>query len=382
MIIELILIAIFDINITQPKQTMKKYVLLSLTFLVCFAGISQDKNKEIYTLLEKIILDKTVIGVAAGYAVDGKTIGQSTAGYADKIANKEFKLETLLRMGSIAKPMTALAAMQLVEKGLLNLDTPIQTYIPDYPKQPKTQITARHLLSHTSGIAGYKDSRESNTTVEYPTLYDALSIFKDRDLLFEPGTKYSYTTYGYTVLGVIIEKISRQTFEEYMQKNIWDKAEMTNTGVEKFGIKMENKSELYSRNNGKGKAKIAKENNLSNRVPAGGFYTTLGDMLKFGNAVLNNTYVKESTLNVMRKHHSLEKENNAYGFGWFLYSPKPDEGSIIGHPGGQTGSTSFLFIVPSKKTVSVILANTSRAQSSIDPIAMELLNLSLASSKN
>jgi serine beta-lactamase-like protein LACTB len=84
-------------------------------------------------------------------------------------------------------------------------------------------------------------------------------------------------------------------------------------------------------------------------LPAGGFYTTLTDMLKFGNAVIDHTFVKEETLTLMRQHHSLEKENNAYGFGWFLYNKKPNEGGIIGHPGGQTGCTSFLFIVPEKK---------------------------------
>lgn len=356
---------------------MKKYKILVITFLVTFLGISQDKNKEINVLLEKVIINKTVAGVVAGYSVEGKTIGQSTAGFANIKAKKKIELNTKIRIGSIAKSMTALATMQLVEQGLIDLDAAIQTYILDYPKHPKTQITIRHLLSHTSGIDGYKDGRESNTTEKYTTLYDALTLFKDRDLLFEPGTQYSYTTYGYTLIGAVIEKITGKTFEDYMQQNIWDKAEMTNTGVEKFGVKMNNKSELYSRNNGKGKAKIAKENNLSNRIPGGGFYSTVGDILKFGNAVLNNVFVDKSTLNLMRKHHSLEKENNAYGFGWFLYAKKPNEGFIIGHPGGQTGNTSFLFIVPSKKAVSVVLANTSRAQSSINPIANALLNLSL-----
>ncbi|MGK0391739.1 MAG: serine beta-lactamase-like protein LACTB [Maribacter sp.] len=112
-------------------------------------------------------------------------------------------------------------------------------------------------------------------------------------------------------------------------------------------------------------------------MPAGGFYTTLTDMLKFGNAVIDHTFVKEETLTLMRQHHSLEKENNAYGFGWFLYNKKPNEGGIIGHLGGQTGCTSFLFIVPEKKAISVILSNTSRAQSSVDPIATDLLRLSL-----
>lgn len=341
--------------------------------LVSVFVISQNKN-QVSTLLEEVVAKKTVVGVAAGYSINGKTIQQSAAGYANKKAGVKFTLDTPVRMGSIAKPMTAIAVMQLVELDLINLDVPIQTYIPDYPK---TQITTRHLLSHTSGIPGYKDGNESNTTISYPSLYDALDLFKNRNLLFEPGTQYSYTTYGYTVLGVIIEKVSGITFEEYMQKNIWDKAKMTKTGVDKFGVKVNNKSELYNRNNGKGKAKIAKENNLSNRIPAGGFYTTIEDMIKFGNSILNNTFIKESTLELMRQHHSLEKENNAYGFGWFLYGKKPKEGTIIGHPGAQIGSTSFLFIVPSKKAVSVVLANTSRAQSDVDPIANKLLNMSL-----
>lgn len=355
---------------------MKKYIVL-ITSFIAFNSVAQEKDTMIQTQLDKIVADKMVMGVGAAYSIDGKTIEKAVAGYADKDAKKPFEFETKIRMGSIAKTMTALAVMQLVEQGKVDLDVAIQTYIPDYPKHKKTQITVRHLLSHTSGISGYKDGRESNTTIQYPTLYDALSLFKDCDLLFEPGTQYSYTTYGYTVLGAIMESITGETFEAYMQEHIFAKAGMTHTGVEKFGEVLENESKLYHRNNGKGKAKPAKENNLSNRLPAGGFYTTLTDMLKFGNAVITNVFVKEETLTLMRQHHSLEKENNSYGFGWFLYNPKPNVGGIMGHPGAQIGCTSFLFIVPEKKAVSIILANTSRTQSSIDPIANDLLRLSL-----
>ncbi|WP_394971181.1 serine hydrolase domain-containing protein [uncultured Croceitalea sp.] len=355
---------------------MKKYIIL-ITSFIAFYCIAQEKDNMIQTQLDKIVADKMVMGVGAAYSIDGKTIEKVVAGYADENTKKPFEFETKIRMGSIAKTMTALAVMQLVEQGKVDLDAPIQTYIPDYPKHKKTQITVRHLLSHTSGISGYKDGRESNTTIQYPTLYDALSLFKDRDLLFEPGTQYSYTTYGYTVLGAIMENITGETFEDYMKEHIFEKAGMTNTGVEKFGEILENESKLYHRNNGKGKAKPAKENNLSNRLPAGGFYTTLIDMLKFGNAIIANTFVKKETLTLMRQHHSLEKENNSYGFGWFLYNPKPNVGGIMGHPGAQTGCTSFLFVVPEKKAVSIILANTSRTQSSIDPIANTLLVKSL-----
>ena len=206
-------------------------------------------------------------------------------------------------------------------------------------------------------------------------------MFKDRPLLFEPGTRYSYTTYGYTVLGVIIEKVSNQTFEEYMQTNIWDIAGMDDTGIVRYEEHVDKGSLLYTRNNGKGKAKSVKENNLSNRLPGGGFYTSVNDMLKFGQAVIDHTLVSESTLDLMRQHHSLEKENNSYGFGWFLYNPKPNVGEIMGHPGAQTGCTSFLFIVPKLKVTCIILSNTSRAQSSIDPIANEILGQAVAAAK-
>ncbi len=355
---------------------MKEFITVAL-LLLSIKCASQRQPNTIENQLLKIVEDKTVMGVAAAYSIDGKIIEQATAGYADNDLKKPFEINTKVRMASIAKTMTALAIMQMVEQDKLDLDVPIQTYIPDYPKHGKTNITIRHLLSHTSGISGYKNAKESNTTIEYASLNDALGLFKDRELLFEPGTKYSYTTYGYTVLGAILEQVAGQTFEAYMQENIFSKAGMNNTGVAKFGVVLENQSKLFHRKNGTGKAKLAKENNLSNRIPGGGFYTTLTDMLKFGNAVINNLFVKKETLDLMRQHHSLEKENNAYGFGWFLYNPKPNEGAIIGHSGGQTGCSSFLFIVPEKKAVSIILANTSRAQSSTDRIAVDLLKLSV-----
>lgn len=336
---------------------------------------SQNKNKEEEFLLEKLVSEKIVVGVVAGYSVNDTIKWQSSNGYSDLINNKIFELSTIIRIASISKPMTAIAVMQLVEQGLIDLDTPIQIYIPDFPKQETTQITTRHLLSHTSGIDGYKNVKEAETVTNYPTLSNAVDVFKNRKLLFETGTKYSYTTYGYVVLGLLIEKVTGLTFEEYMKKNIWDKAQMKNTGIEKFGVSISNKSMIYHLEK-KGKIEEGKENNLSNRIPGGGFYSTVGDMLLFGNAVLNNTFLKEATLNLMRQHHSLEKEKNAYGFGWFLYYSKPNEGAIIGHSGEQTGSSSQLFIIPSTKTVIVVLANTSGSSSEVSTVAGNLIELS------
>lgn len=358
---------------TKNDNEMKKIIILIALF-IGFNSAAQDKAAKAQAILEKLTNENNVIGATAGYSVNGETVWQASSGYTDQKTQQAFTTTTITRLASIAKPMTAIAVMQLVEQGLIDLDVPIQTYIPDYPKQASTQITTRHLLSHTSGIGGYKNGKEAETKKEYATLYDALVIFKERELLFEPGTHFNYTTYGYTVLGAIVEKVTGGSFGAYLQKNIWDKAGMTNTGVENFGQKKPGQSSLYHQNS-KGKTKAGTENNLSNRIPGGGVYSTLEDMLKFGNAVINNTLVKESTMNLMRQHHSLEKENNGYGFGWFLYNPKPNEGGIIGHSGEQTGSSTQLVIVPGLKTVVVILSNTSGAYKYVTPATFNLFAL-------
>ncbi|WP_394750558.1 serine hydrolase domain-containing protein [Spongiimicrobium salis] len=352
---------------------MKNYMVL-LIVLNVFLSFSQNQNAEAQKLLTSLITKNNIVGASAGYSINDSIIWQSAAGYADKKSNTKFTLETKVRIASIAKSMTALAVMQLVEQDLIAIDVPIQTYIPEYPKQGTNPITTRHLLSHTSGISGYKDGKEAETKINYPNLTAALDIFKNRELKFTPGTQFHYTTYGYTVLGVIIERVSGLSFEEYMQQHIWDKAGMSHTGVEKFETTIDHRSRLYHQNR-KGKTKEGKENNLSNRIPGGGMYSTLGDMLKFGNAVLNHVFVQESTLDLMREHHSLEKEANAYGFGWFLYNPKPNEGAIIGHNGEQTGACSQLVIVPSLGIVTVLLSNTSGTYKYVTPATFNLFAL-------
>lgn len=357
---------------------MQRILFIGL-FAVTLNAIGQDQTNGTQEKLRTFLEESQAAGISAGYSVNGDIIWQSAEGYADIKGEVSIQTNTKIRMASIAKSMTALAVMQLWEAGKLNLDAPIQDYIPDYPKQHKTQITTRHLLSHTSGLSGYKDLKEQNNTKKYQSLTNALDIFKDRELLFEPGTKYSYTTYGYTVLGVIIERVSGMTFEEYMQQHIWDKANMTDTGVVKYGAVLDNASGIYRRKGGKGKAREGEETNLSDRIPGGGLYTTVPDMLRFGNAVINHVFVKRETLDFMREHHSLEKERNGYGFGWFLYGAKPNEGDIIGHSGAQMGASSQLWIVPDRKVVVIVLANTSRVE--VGGFAYELLKMALEQSK-
>ncbi len=359
---------------------MNKLFLLSLLLVSLFQCNCQENKTnlssatDLDSLFHQHLKNQNIIGGAAGYTIHGKTVWQSVSGFSNKESKAPFQEKTKVRMASIAKPMTAIAIMQLVERNQIELDIPIDAYVPDLPEQLNTKITVRHLLSHTSGIDGYKNTKEAETQVNYPTLSDAVDLFKNRDLLYEPGTNYNYASYGYTLLGLIIEKVSGLTFEDYMQKYIWNMAKMTNTGVDVYGVNEGNSSELYSRKNN-GKTIKGKENNLSNRVPAGGFYTTIEDLLKFGNAVLNDSLIKRETLNRMRKRHSINT-NAKYGLGWYLYSPEPNEGKIIGHSGAQMGCSSQLLIYPEKEMVSAVLANTSRTE--VTGLAIDLLKIAVA----
>ena len=166
------------------------------------------------------------------------------------------KTNTLNRTASIAKPITAVAIMQLKESKGLDLDSTVDNYLPEYKNHPYAKITVRHLLSHMSGVDAYASTKEVENSTEYPDLKAATKVFDQRELLSEPGTDYFYTSYGFVLLGRVIEEVSGQSYEDYVDKNIFQKAGMMDTGVEKFDGTYEGMTVLYSKK--KKSAKTAK----------------------------------------------------------------------------------------------------------------------------
>lgn len=344
----------------MKKLTLIAYLLGSLLYGQNTTHDTKNSAENCDILLKELVTKHKAVGAVAGISQRNTILWQSAYGYMDAKKDKKANTEMLTRIASIAKPMTAIAVMQLFEKGLITLDEPIQTYIPEFPNSEHTKITVRQLLNHSSGIQGYASAKETETRKNYTTLTEAMQVFINRSLHGQPGAQYNYTTYGYVVLGVLIERVSGEPFEEYMQKNIWTKAGMNHTGIEEYGGNYDNKTQLYAKKrNGKVKHK-KKGNNLSNRIPGGGFYSTLSDMLTFGQAVLNNTLIKPETLLLMLQSSGLKKEGNPMGLGWFMYAAKPHPEKVFGHSGEQTGASAQLFIIPSEQKVIVVLCNTSR----------------------
>jgi len=353
-----------------------KYSLIILFYAIAPALFAQEKFNPESQLME-LINKKENIGIAAGYSIDGETKWSKSVGFACE-EGAPFGTKTLTRIASIAKSFTAVAIMQLVEKGIIKLDDPINQYLKNLPTD-KQAITIRQLMAHTSGLSQYIGDKEIENTIHFENLQEAMDVFIQRPLLSEPGVKYFYTSYGYVVLGRIIEEASGESYETYMQENIFDEAEMSNTGIEKFGVEYDNKSCLYH-NKGK-KAKPGKQNDLSNRIPGGGFYSSLDDLLKFGDALLSNKFISQESLERIIQAENVEYNGNKYALGWYLYGPPPNENLVIGHSGGQTGCTSQLMIIPKSKTVVVVLSNTSGTYHRIASFASKLIGYS-ESTKN
>lgn len=318
---------------------------------------SQSLLQKANSLMQNAKNQKQFVGASAGIYANGKV--QWTGASGDRKKGKiPATANMLTRTASISKPMTAIAILQLFEKGKIDLDVPIQTYYPAFPKKEKGEITVRHLLQNTSGIKPYANKKEAFPSEHYASLEAAIKVFSDRPLEFEPGTQYLYTTYGYVVLGAIIEKVSGLSYEAYMQQYIWSVADMPATSLEKKGQAYPNKSKLYRKF--WGMYINTKQTDLSLKYPGGGIQSTAQDILHFGKAILDNTLIKKETLDLMIADPKIRKKEagNGYGMGWFLYGTHPEYGVAIGHSGGQRGCSAQLLIWLEKGTVAVVLGNS------------------------
>jgi len=359
---------------------MKNLIYGFICFIAFNGNASGQNNNDVSLLqkhasnyLEECISFNEMAGVTAAIWKDGKTIWKDGKGHSDIENSITAEANMVHRIASISKPMTAIAILQLKEKGQLNLADPVIKHLPTFPKK-YSDITINHLLNHTSGIKAYKSSSESFPTKQYDSLEEAVELFQNRSLANKPGEAYQYTTYGYVVLGAIIEKVSGVDYRSYMRENIWKVAGMENTDVEIFGQKYPNKSKLYIKNGDKFSPDI--QTNLSVKVPGGGIQSTVEDLLKFGQAVINHKLLSAETFNLMITDSGKKKTGNPYGMGWFLYGKKDSpNGRIIGHSGSQSGTSTQFMIYLDHNLIVATISNTNGVWNNVYNLNSKLAEL-------
>jgi len=330
------------------------------------------------SILNNAMFLNDFIGVSAGMYSASCGTWSSTAGYAHKGKQTAANTDTKFRIASISKPMTAVAIMQLYEQDKIALDVPIQDYLPDYPVDEKGKFTIRQLLMHRAGVRHYNSDLEVVKFKHYENMLDALDYFKNDPLQSKPGTAYLYTTYGYSILGAIIEKVTGQSFQDYMHENIWQPAGMNNTMIEDARIDYENKANLYI----KWGARFIKspKTNLSVKYPGGGIQSTGEDLVKFGQAMINHTLIDSTSLAMMMEIKDTLREDKQYGFGWDVLQSE-HFGRIIQHGGSQSGTSSFLKIYLDKKVCSSVIANNFNSSNEVFFLTRDLGYLLVDSNK-
>jgi len=310
-------------------------------------------------------------GISAAVSDGGRIVFSAGAGYADLESLAPATGETVYDIGSVSKVQTAVAIMQLVEKGKVRLEDDIRTYVPGFPDKG-ARISIRNLMTHTSGIRHYKDTDFQGTPADenvhrYASIGDAIAIFKDDPLLFPPGKYYSYTSYGVNLLQGVVEKASGMPFEAYMRENVWGPAGMDATQFNIPERVVRNRARSYERGDD-GAVRNVLYGDLTYKFASGGMMSTAEDLVRFASALNAGRLMKTETRAQMwssqipgvlewRANAEPRKMEGEQGLMWRLNKDAAGR-SYVSHSGAVQHFHSCLIDYPERQLVVAVLENS------------------------
>ena len=364
-------------------------VLLLVTLLFDAAAAAQASDTEISNAIRSEIEETGAPSIQVAIAYRGSIVYEDAFGYADVENQVLASSETRYRTASISKWFTATAALQLAEQGLLDLDEPIQSYCPSFPEK-RWPITARQLLTHTSGVRHYADYESALADAQSPEEYaeidsrrmrnqlsmftrytdieSTLESFKDDPLVFEPGTNWLYSSFGYRLLACVIEGASERSYRAVVYDQILEPLHMTSTTPDDAWEITPHRAAGYRLDRGE-PLRRADMRDVSENLPAGGHLATAGDLVRFAQAFDAGMLVTTQSITMMTDgltNHAADTENFAswrhaipsrekYAYGLMSF---PNEDALwIGHTGRQAGASSILVLVPERDLSIAILTN-------------------------
>lgn len=332
---------------------MNSKIYFAIVFLFIGSLIfGQSKDSQIETFLDS--LDTTGFSGAILVAHDNKIIEKRAFGLASIEYNIKNKVDTKFNLASITKMFTAVSTLQLYEKGLVDLNIPIGKYLPDYPnKLVRDSVTIHQLLTHTSGHNNKVSLLDTNS-LNFKSVTDFAKLFINDTLLSKPGTKYDYSGSGFVILGLIIEKVSKQNYYDYVKENIFKPADMTNATELEIDSVVQNKASGYTTFFGENVIPKRNDYYLSKASPAGFHYATVEDLFKFSKALRNGILLKRTTTELMFEPKVMGYNTNlGYGIDIDLRYNQ----TIQGHSGGWYGIHNELMDFMEDKYTVVILSN-------------------------
>ena len=338
-------------------------------FIVIFTFIAILNSTHSQTKIDKI---DALISTCAEYgkfngsvlvAEKGEIIYKKGFGFANMEWEVPNQPDTKHRLASITKQFTAMLIVQLVAENKLKLDVPISTYLSDYPKKNGGEITIHHLLTHTSGTPNYTSFPNYQDMMRNPRRpAEIVNTFADLDLEFTPGEKFAYSNSGYVLLGLIIDKITGNSYEEVLQEKIFTPLKMINTGYDHHSPIIKNRAAGYYKN---GNTYVnANYIDMSTPYAAGAIYSTVEDLYLWDQALYTEKLLPKKYRDLLFEKHT-PSWGQHYGYGWEIGSTQigntKEYLQTIGHGGSINGFNTQITRIPSNQSLILLLNNTGGA---------------------
>ncbi len=335
-------------------------------------GLSADKRAQIEKAASSFMAANSVPGISVAVVQDGELVWSAGFGMADLENFVPATPFTLFRLGSISKPVTATAILQLSERGKLDLDAELQKYCPAFPKK-EWPITTRELLGHLGGIRHYNPDGmgdiPDDSAKHFASMEESLQIFASDPLVAKPGTKFHYSTYGYTVLGCVLEGAASEKYVDYVKEKVFEPAGMAETQADNFFAVVQHRTRWYHKDKS-GVVQNAGVLDSSYKIPGGGLISSADDMARFEIAIMTNKLLKPTTRDLMwTPQKAADGSQNGYALGWG--TQKKYGLALVEHTGGQQGTSTSIILVPERRAGIVVLANMDSVDSAA--LSMEIL---------
>lgn len=337
-------------------------LILAFALFVCGQSFSQEQLTSFESEIEKarFLIEQhkemtNIPGVQVAVMIDGKLVWSEGFGFSNLEDEVKVSPETKFRIASVSKSVTSLALGNLVEEGRINLDADIRTYVPEFPEKAHV-ITARQLAASVAGVRHYTSNDPTYRSENYPSVIDALDVFKNDPLDFGPNTQYQYSSYGWVLVSAAMERASNQSFFNLMEQS-WQDLGMINTSFDYPDKDVANKSIFYILGK-KDNRIVSPIENRSYMYAGGGYLSTAEDLAKMGQQLIADSYVSGDTRKALTSSHVLANgDSTYYGLGWETGKSRLGV-PVIFHGGSMQSARSHLVIYPEQNVVFAYLSNT------------------------
>jgi CubicO group peptidase (beta-lactamase class C family) len=341
----------------RPTTILAYGLIVAFAHSVTLANAQQENLKQLTERFDKMLSEQFKPhepGATALVARKGEIIYKKAFGMANLELNVPMQTEHVFKIASLTKQFTAVAILQLMEQGKLDLQDEITRFIPDYPTQG-FKITIEHLLTHTSGIQSYSSVKDTAKRMAGDlTPKEMIDFFKDLPLRFAPGTQWEYSNSGYFLLGYIIETITGKTYGEFLEEKIFKPLGMTNSLYASDTKLVGNRVDGYTQ--GEKGFVNAPHVSMTHPYAAGAIQSTVRDLFTWNRGVHSYKLIKKESLKkALRRHTLTDGRQTSYGFGW-RFGFIQDSPSIW-HGGMINGFITMAIFLPEEDVFVAVFSN-------------------------